>query len=29
VRRKYVLAWLIQLLGRKAKPLAAEIVLEG
>jgi deazaflavin-dependent oxidoreductase (nitroreductase family) len=27
VRRKYALAWLIQLLGRKAKPLAAEIVL--
>jgi deazaflavin-dependent oxidoreductase (nitroreductase family) len=29
VRRKYPLAWLIQLLGRKATPLAAEIVLEG
>ena len=29
VRRKYLFAWLIQLLGRKAKPLAAEIVLEA
>ena len=29
VRRKYLFAWLIQLLGRKAEPLAAEIVLEG
>jgi deazaflavin-dependent oxidoreductase (nitroreductase family) len=29
VRRKYPMAWLIQLLGRGAKPVAAEIVLEG
>lgn len=29
VRRKYLFAWLIQLLGRKAKPLAVEIVLEA
>jgi deazaflavin-dependent oxidoreductase (nitroreductase family) len=28
VRRKYPFAWLIQLLGRKATPLAAEIVFE-
>jgi deazaflavin-dependent oxidoreductase (nitroreductase family) len=29
VRRKYPFAWLVQLIGRKAQPLAAEIVLEG
>ena len=29
VRRKYLLAWLIQWLGRKAAPLAAEIVLDS
>jgi hypothetical protein len=29
VRRKYRFAWLIQLLGRKAKPVAAEIELSA